>query len=261
MKISIITATYNRADTIRDTIESILAQTHQDWEHIIVDGVSKDNTLTIIEECRDRYKGRLKLISEKDNGIYDAMNKGIALATGDVIGFLNSDDVYYNSETLHHINTYLTESKNDCAFGGIVITSRNDLNKIIRSRKGSQYPKHGLSSGWHPAHPTFYAKRGIYEKFGNYDLSFGTASDMELMIRFIERNHISTTYIPHLLVKMRFGGASNGSIKALLKANAQVLRAFEKNELPKPSFYLIKKMTPKIIGLIRSKLGLEKTER
>lgn len=256
MKISIITATYNRADTIKDTIESILNQSHQDWEHIIIDGASTDNTLDIIKEYHDRYKGRLKLISEKDNGIYDAMNKGIAHATGEVIGFLNSDDVYYNSETLHHLNTYLTESKSDSAFGGIVITSRNDLGKVIRIKNGSEYPKNGMSSGWHPAHPTFYAKRDVYERFGNYDLSFGTAADMELMIRFIEKNHISTIHIPKFLVKMRYGGASNSSIKSILLANSQVVRAFKKNKLPKPRFYLFKKLAPKVISVIKTKLGI-----
>lgn len=258
MKISIITATYNRADTIRDTIESILSQSHEDWEHIIIDGRSNDNTLMIIAEYYYRYKGRLKLVSEKDRGIYDAMNKGISLATGDVIGFLNSDDVYYNSEVLSSIVKAFNDHPTDGVYGGSVATSYNNLNDIIRIKRGSPYPKGGFSSGWHPSHPTLYITCDIYEKYGYFDLDFGTACDMELMIRFIEKNRISLSYIPLILVKMRFGGASNNSIRAILKANEQVLRAFKKNNLPKPKFYLIKKLVPKILDTIKTSLGIIK---
>lgn len=260
MKISIITASYNRANTIKDTIESILSQSYKDWEHIIIDGASTDNTLEVINAYKDQYKGRLKLISEKDKGIYDAMNKGIALATGDIIGILNSDDIYFDSEVLSCIKNSFQDTNIEGIHGGIVVTDPNNLNKIIRIKKGCAYPKGGFSSGWHPAHPSFYVRKEIYDKFGKFDLSFGTASDMELMIRFIEREHISLAFEPKIMVKMRFGGASNNSIKALLRSNKQVIRAFEKNNLSKPKFYLIKKLTPKIIGMIKSKFGIEKIE-
>lgn len=260
MKISIITATYNRADTIRDTIESIIGQSYKDWEHIIIDGASTDKTLEVINEYKDQYNGRLKLISEKDQGIYDAMNKGINLASGDIIGILNSDDLYFNTDVLNNINNVFIKEDTDAIYGGLVVTAHDNLNKIIRIKKGSKYPKGGFNSGWHPAHPTFYVKKDVYKKYGDFDLDFGTASDMELMMRIIDKHKIKTTFIPKLLVKMRFGGASNRSLKALIKSNNQVIRAFEKNGLPKPHFYIIKKLTPKIIETIKSKLGLDKIE-
>lgn len=245
MKISIVTATYNRADTIRDTIESILSQTYQDWEHIIIDGASKDNTLDVIKEYEDRYNGRLVLVSEPDHGIYDAMNKGIKFATGDVIGILNSDDMYYDSLVLGCIATTFDTKKTDSIFGGSIAVKWNDISKVIRIKKGSPKPPKGFATGWHPAHPTFYVRREIYEKFGSFDLNFGTAADMELMIRFLEKEKINSVYIPKILVKMRFGGASNNSINAILKANNHVLNAFEKNNLAKPRFYIFLKSAAK----------------
>lgn len=261
MKISIITATYNRADTIRDTIESIIAQKYPDWEHIIIDGASTDDTLDIVKEYEEKYRGRLILISEPDNGIYDAMNKGINVANGDYIGFLNSDDFYYDDNALMSIATGIHESSADSVFGGAIAVDGLDTKKIIRVKKGSPYPKGGFGTGWHPSHPTFYARRECFERFGVFNLDFGTASDMELMIRFIERNHISTYYIPKILVSMRFGGASNSSMSALLKANNNVLRAFEYNGLKRPSFYLFKKLAPKLLNVFALKLGLLSFEK
>lgn len=258
MKISIVTATYNRADTIRDTIESILSQTYQDWEHIIIDGASKDNTLQVIKEYETRYNGRLKLVSEPDKGIYDAMNKGIRMATGDIVGILNSDDIYFDNTVLESVASTFKTRNTDSLFGGCVITKKDDLNKVIRIKKGSEMPKKGFASGWHPAHPTFYVKRECYDKFGYFDLDFGTASDVELMIRFLEKYKISAVYVPKFMVKMRFGGASNSSLKALLRANKAVLRAFEKNGIQKPNFLFIKRTFPKVKSLIKTNLHIEK---
>lgn len=259
MKISIITATWNRGDTIRDTIESILSQTHQDWEHIIVDGASTDNTLEIIKEYENRYAGRLKLISERDNGIYDAMNKGIRMATGDVVGILNSDDFYFNDQVLHIIDKAFEMESVDSICAGAAAVKAGNINEIIRIKKGSEKPKSGFSNGWHPSHPTFYVRRNIYQKYGLFDLNFGTACDMELMIRFIEFHKISLKYIPEIFVSMRFGGASNGSIKAIFRSNKNVLKAFEKNNIKKPKFYLIKKLSPKLWNMILVKLHLINT--
>lgn len=261
MKISIVTATYNRADTIRDTIESILSQTYQDWEHIIIDGASKDNTLDVIKEYEDRYNGRLKLVSEPDKGIYDAMNKGIRMASGDIVGILNSDDVYYDPTVLQSILSTFKENKTDSIYAGAMVVEWDDLSKIKRIKKGSPMPPKGFSTGWHPSHPTFYVKRECYDKYGVFDEDFGIAADMELMIRFLEKYKISSVYLPKILVKMRFGGASNSSIKVILNSNKDVLRAFEKNGLSKPKFYLLKKFTPKVMNMIGVKLGLINTDK
>lgn len=253
MKISIITATYNRADTIRDTIESILSQQFQNWEHIIIDGVSNDNTLEIIKDYEQRYKGRLKLISEPDKGIYDAMNKGIQLASGEIIGILNSDDFYTDSLALIHIVNAFNESGADAIHAGIINVKKSKTDDILFINEGKPKPKQGFYTGWYPIHPSFYVKRKIYEKFGLFDLDFGTASDFELMIRFIEKGRISTFYTPFLLVTQRFGGASNNSLKSMLKSNREVLRAFDKNNLPRPSFFFLKKQIPKLLKLLKQK--------
>lgn len=259
MKISIITATWNRADTIRDTIESILSQTYQDWEHIIVDGASTDNTLEVIKSYEERYNGRLKLISEPDKGIYDAMNKGIAMATGDVVGLLNSDDFLYSDDVLANIATTFVKYNPDAVHAGVTVINP-DTSDVIRVKRGSDRPRGGMSSGWHPAHPTLYLKRSVYDRFGLFDLQFGTACDMELMIRFIEKHHISLKHIPRIFVTMRFGGASNNSIGALLRSNRYVLSAFEKNGLRKPKLYLLKKLGPKLWNMVLVKLHLVTTD-
>lgn len=256
MKISIITATYNRADTIKDTIESILSQSYQNWEHVIIDGASSDNTLSVIEQYKNQYNGRLKLVSEKDKGIYDAMNKGIAIASGDYIGFLNSDDFYNGPDVLSKIAEKLKENPSDCVFGGTIVVDGLNTDKVVWVSKGKPYPKGGFSTGWHPSHPTFYAKKECYDKYGNFDLNFGTAADLEIMLRFIERYHISCQYIPMFFNKMRFGGASNNSLSAILKSNENVLRAFDKNGLSRPKFYLVKKMLPKALNKIKTSIGI-----
>lgn len=158
MKISIITATYNSAATVRDTIESILKQTHYDWELIIEDGLSQDDTLRIVREYEPQCKGRMHIFSEKDEGLYDAMNRGIARATGDVIGILNSDDFYYDDYVLEDINRAMEKQSVDCVYGNLVFVQADSPDKVVRIWKGSQHEKGAFCKGWHPAHPTFYAR-------------------------------------------------------------------------------------------------------
>ncbi len=254
MKISIITATYNSGATLRDTMESVLAQTYPDFEHIIVDGLSHDNTLDIVRELEPRYQGKLKYISEKDHGLYDAMNKGIALATGDVIGILNSDDFYYDNIVLSDIAEAINNV--DAVYGDLVFVEASNTDKVIRDWKGSTYTKGSFLKGWHPAHPTFYAKRGCFEKFGGFDTDFDVSADFELMFRFIEKWQIPNKYINRPFVRMRMGGESTGSLKRIIKGNRNVLKAFKKNGYDVPRFYLIKRLFPKFVNLVKNKLHL-----
>lgn len=254
MKISIITATWNSGATLRDTMESVLSQSFTDYEHIIVDGNSKDNTLSIIKELEPRYNGRLKWISEPDKGIYDAMNKGIALATGDVIGILNSDDFYANENILKLISEGITDI--DAVYGNLDFVDSSDTSRIVRQWTGSQYREGGFLKGWHPAHPTFYARKSCFERFGGFDISFDVSADFELMFRFIEKNRIKNAYIPHTLVKMRIGGESTGSIAKIIQGNKNVMRAFTKNGYAVPRFYLIRRLVPKAVNIIKNKLKL-----
>lgn len=254
MKISIITATWNSGATVRDTMESVLRQTHGDIEHIIVDGGSSDDTVEIVKSLEPRYNGKLKLIVGKDKGIYDAMNKGIEQATGDVIGILNSDDFYADSSVLERIANAVADV--DAVYGNLDFVDAENTDKVVRRWTGSQHVKGSFLKGWHPAHPTFYARRELFDKYGTFDISFAVSADFELMLRLLERDGVSSRYIDHTLVKMRMGGESTGSVKKILAGNKNIIRAFEKNGFKAPRFYTIKRLLPKAINMIKTRIGL-----
>lgn len=255
MKISIVTATFNSAATVRDTIESVLNQTHTDWELIIKDGGSKDNTLDM---CRSYADGRIKIVNCPDLGLYDAMNQGIANATGEVIGILNSDDFYFDNQVLERIASALSDEKIGCVYGNLQFVDAQDTSKVVRIWKGSQYQNGGFQKGWHPAHPTFYARKKYFDEFGTFDTSFDVSADFELMLRFIEKHQVPSRFIPHCFVKMRMGGESTGSLKNIIKGNKNILRAFKKNDIPCPPFYLVRRLAPKVFGVIKTKFGINK---
>ena len=254
MKISIITATYNSSATLHDTIESVLSQSYSNWQHVIVDGGSMDNTLEIIKKYEPRYHGKLKWISEIDKGLYDAMNKGIAIADGDIIGILNSDDFYADTNVLRTIANGI-ENK-DVVYGDLVFVNPENSDLIIRKWKGSQHVPGAFMRGWHPAHPTFYARKKLFEKSGSFDISFDVSADFELMLRFLEKEKATSNYIPKTFIKMRLGGESTGSIKKIILGNKNVLRAFKKNGYKVPNFYLIRRLAPKALDMIKNKLHL-----
>lgn len=258
MKISIITSTYNSEKTIKDTLDSILNQTYNDIELLIIDGKSKDNTVEIVRHYEKLFHGRLRYISEPDKGIYDAMNKGIRLATGDIIGILNSDDLYMDNKVLEDIANAFVQSNVDAIYGNLIFVEENDTNKIVRTWKGSQYQPESFLNGWHPAHPTFYVRREVYEKYGVFDISFNVSADFELMLRFIEKYRISNLYLDRTLIRMRMGGESTGSIKKIITGNKNVLRAFEKNGFKVSITYPIKRLLPKAINIIKNKFKLDK---
>jgi glycosyltransferase involved in cell wall biosynthesis len=235
MKISIITVCFNSAKTIEDTIQSVLSQDYPNVEYIIVDGGSKDATLDIVK----KYSANIShFISEPDKGIYDAMNKGIALATGDVVGILNSDDVYYDSQVLSHISKAFEVTNADAVYGDLVYVASNNLEKVTRVWKSKPYTEGAFLKGWMPPHPTFYVKKSCYNQLGNYSLKLKSAADYELMLRFIHKYKISLAYIPKTLVKMRVGGESNVSLKNRLRANKEDRMAWKMNGL-KPHFYTL----------------------
>ena len=246
MKITIITATFNSAATVRDTLESILRQTHQDWELIIEDGLSKDDTLAIVREYEPQCKGRMRIFSEKDEGIYDAMNRGIARATGDVIGILNSDDFYYDERVLEDINNAMEGQPIDCVYGDLKYVQSSDKNQIVRIWKSSQHENGAFLRGWHPAHPTFYARRECYEKLGTFDTSFPISADFELMLRFLEVAGLRNRYIPRYFIKMRMGGESMRNLRNIINGNRGILRALRKNGFEPSSSFILRRMIGKI---------------
>ncbi|MDY6934532.1 MAG: glycosyltransferase family 2 protein [Spirochaetota bacterium] len=243
MKVTIITVVYNGQDTIQDTIESVLTQTYENIEYIIIDGNSNDGTVEIIKSYGKKIS---KFISEPDNGIYDAMNKGIGFATGDLIGFLNSDDLYLDASVIEKVVNTIESNKSNSCYGDLIYFDKNDNDKIIRNWHSDNYYNGIFKRGWHPPHPTFFVRKNIYEKFGNFNLEFKIAADYELMLRFLEKCNVSTCYIPETLVKMRIGGTSNRNIKNIIIANIECYKAWKVNNLQYNPLMFISKPLSKI---------------
>lgn len=218
IKISLIIATWNSGSTIDDTLSSILEQKYGNTEVIVIDGKSTDNTLDIVREYEGRFGGRLKWISEPDRGLYDAMNKGIAMATGDVVGILNSDDFYTSDDVLERVAREIEGV--DAVYGDIHFVNPDDLTKCVRYYSSRSFRRWQMRLGFMPAHPSFYCRRHVYQSLGAFDLQFKVAADFEQLLRLIYVNRISTKYIPMDFVTMRTGGASTSGLqshKAILR--------------------------------------------
>lgn len=225
---SVITVCYNSGKTIRDTIQSVVSQDYPNIEYILVDGLSQDNTLEIIQEFRTKIS---YIISERDHGIYDAINKGIALAKGEFVSILNSDDVYRGNEVLSSVVRKMQENEADAVYGDLDFVDRLNPQHVVRKWKAGPYQEGLFLKGWMPPHPAFFVKRQCYQNFGVFDTGFIYAADYELMLRFIHKHRIKINYLPDVLVKMRMGGFGNASILAKIKANMEDRQAWTKNEL------------------------------
>lgn len=247
--LSVITVTYNSATTIRDTIESVLSQSYPHVEYIIVDGGSSDATVSIVQEYGERIT---TFISEPDHGIYDAMNKGIALATGEVIGLLNADDVYAHREVLARIaEAFAAEPMLQATHGDLNYVSHTDLSRIVRFWSCGEHKPRAFFRGWHPAHPTLYVRREVYLTYGTYNTSLPISADFELMLRLFERHHIRSRHIPEVLVLMRVGGVSNRGLGALRQSIAQCKQAFLLNGFKPPRLYSLYRLLPKLLQYIK----------
>jgi len=248
LKISIITVVYNNKETIKDAIDSVLGQTYKNIEYIIVDGASTDGTIEVIQSYGDKVS---KFISEKDTGIYDAMNKGISLASGDIIGILNSDDFYVDEYVLEKIVKEF-ESKNvDSVYADLVYVNPQDLNKVVRYYNSSYFTPEKFAYGWMPAHPTFFVKKEVYEKFGVFKTDYKIAADYELLTRFLARNKITYSYIKKPIVKMRIGGASTNGIKSNYILNKEIIRACRENNIYTNWIMVLSKLPQKVLGLLK----------
>ncbi|MFN7120029.1 MAG: glycosyltransferase family 2 protein [Saprospiraceae bacterium] len=233
MKISIVTATYNSAATLRDTIESIQNQQYSNIEYLVIDGCSKDDTVAIAKAYPDLVS---HLVSEPDKGIYDAMNKGIARATGDVVGILNSDDFYAHERVLAQVAKAFEKPHIDAVYGDLQYVQAEQPNQIVRHWRAGDFHYKQFRYGWMPPHPTFFVRRELYDKYGVFDTSFRSAADYELMLRFLYKHRAVAHYIPEVLVKMRTGGMSNANFRHRLRANREDLRAWRVNGL-RPYFF------------------------
>lgn len=252
MKISIITVTWNSAKTISDTLESVLRQSYEDFEHIIIDGFSTDGTMEIVRSYENQYDGRLRYISEKDNGIYDAMNKGIRMSTGEVIGILNSDDFYRDSNVLKDVASCIGE--NDAVYGDLIYVDSVNLQKDIRLYSSADFKLWKFKFGLMPAHPSFYCRRNVYETFGLYVTDLPIAADFDFLIRVMYKFGIKTHYIHRNFVSMRIGGASSSGMKSLIQSLKDRKTVFKRNEITTNYIFLSIGYLIKIWQLIKFKI-------
>lgn len=235
MKVSIVTVCYNSAETIENTLISVISQSYPNIEYIVIDGQSTDATLEII----GRYKSKLaKVISEPDKGIYDAINKGIQLASGELVGVLNSDDFYVNGSVIEEVVNTLQQKNADCVYGDLQYVDRQNTDLVKRNWVSGKYEQGLFYKGWMPPHPTFFIKNECYKKYGYFNLKLKSAADYELMLRMLHVHQIKAAYLPKVLVKMRVGGKSNISLMNRIKANREDKLAWNINGI-KPRFYTL----------------------
>lgn len=236
MKISIITVVYNNEKTIRDAIQSVLSQSYENIEYVIIDGKSTDNTVNLINEYKEKVG---YFISEKDHGLYEAMNKGIKACTGDVIGILNSDDLYQDFDVISYVmKQFNDDSQLDVLYGDLVYVNSDDTNKVVRNWKSKAYYNRFFENGNVPPHPSLFVRSKVYQEAGLFDLQYKLAADYELMLRIFKKHHFKSKYINKLIIKMRLGGATNQSFTNIINQNREILLSWKNNGLKAP-FYLM----------------------
>jgi glycosyltransferase involved in cell wall biosynthesis len=251
MKISIITVCYNSASTISDTFDSVLNQRYPDIEYIVVDGNSTDETVSLIKQYEPQFNGRMRWISEPDKGLYDAMNKGIRMATGDVVGIINSDDFYHRNDTIEKVALAFIENKGiQVVFGDIRFVAPDNLDKTVRYYSSKKWNPNLFSFGFMPAHPTFFTYKENFEKYGYYQIDYIITADYELLIRFLYTNKLAYKYLPFDFMKMRIGGRSTESLRSRIILNQEIVRSCKENGLYTNMFILSMKYFVKIFELI-----------
>ncbi len=250
MKISIVTICYNNENDIRPTIESVVNQTYQNIEYIVIDGASNDNTVSIISEYQRKIS---RFISEPDNGIYDAINKGIKVATGDVVGLIHAGDELFDNSVIEKISGYFKSKNIDALYGHSMIYSQ-DGNRIVRINKSPKFNLKLFRMGWFPSHQSFYAKKELFDKFGYYNLKYKIAADYELILRFLYIQKVKVHLLDNYIVKFKLGGTSSSSMKNIIKHNRECVAAWKDNKLTIPFYTLPFKLVRKIKQFIRALL-------
>ncbi|MBU3623198.1 glycosyltransferase family 2 protein [Polynucleobacter sp. AP-Latsch-80-C2] len=250
MKVSIITVCYNSAKTLEHTIQSVLGQDYPQIEYIVIDGASKDGTLEIIQKHQSTIS---KWISESDRGMYDAMNKGIAMASGDVIGILNSDDVYMNNHVVSDLISKMKKDHADVVFADLILVDENQPEKILRYYDSGQFYPNRFQYGWMPAHPTVFVKKHIYDEVGLFKTDYQIAADYEMLIRILAVKKASYTYLPKPVVRMRAGGASTAGLSRNWILNTEIVRACKENGIYSNMAMLLLKIPAKLWGRIAAR--------
>ena len=248
MKVSIITVCYNSEATIEHTIKSVLGQSYTNIEYILIDGKSTDGTLDII----GKYKNSITtIVSEPDKGMYDAINKGIQLCSGELVAILNADDFYIDENVISDVMSKIEEEKAESLYADLYYVEEKDTSKVVRNWVSGKYNRKSFLYGWMPPHPSFFVRKRVYDQYGLFNLQLKSAADYELMLRFLYKNNVSTCYLPRPIVRMRIGGMSNVSLKNRIKANKEDRKAWEINGLQPKSFTLFVKPLRKLIQYVK----------
>jgi len=247
-KVSIVSVSYNTVGTIKQTIDSVLNQSYGNVEYIIIDGGSTDGTVDVVKSYGDRIS---KFISEPDKGIYDAMNKGLKLASGDIVGILNSDDMYAEPDIIEDVVETMTKTKVDSCYGDLVYVDREETGKIIRHWRSGAYDRKRFERGWMPPHPAFFVRRRVYEQYGLFNPDFPITADYELMLRFLYRYEVSTAYVPKVLVRMSSGGSSRAGLSITTRMLRENYRAWEANGLRPSVWTFILKPLLKVLQFVK----------
>jgi glycosyltransferase involved in cell wall biosynthesis len=240
MRISIVTVCFNAAATVVETLRSVEGQTHSDFEHIVIDGASTDGSVELIRQHASRRVTHF--ISEPDRGLYDAMNKGIALATGDVIAFLNADDVYTSEHVLARVAEVLANPRLDACYANLYYVDPTDTRRVVRVWRSRPFRPGLFARGWMPAHPTLFVRARVFRELGGFDIAFRQQSDFDLALRFFELGGIRSHFVPEFWVRMRAGGVSNRSVRGVWRGNQEAWRICRKNKLAVPPWFVLTKV-------------------
>lgn len=243
MTITIITVVFNAVKTVEETLRSVFSQIYPDIEYIVIDGASTDGTVSLLKKSRHRIA---KFISESDRGVYDGMNKGLSQAGGDIIGFLNADDVYEHQNVLKRVAEVMSDQEIDACYADLVYVDKDDPRRVVRYWKSCPYEEGLFLKGWMPAHPTFFVRRSVYERLGGFDLAYPRQADFELTMRFLHVHKIKAKYVPEIFVRMRTGGLSNSSWSGILKGNLEAHRALKKHIRKSVPFFIFRKVLSRI---------------
>ncbi len=244
MKVTLITVCRNVASVITETLDSILEQEHKDLEVIVIDGASTDGTMEILEGYRSRLAA---LVSEPDKGIYDAMNKGLQRATGDVIGFVNAGDLLMTPSVIHQVVETFKRTNAEAVYGDIIMVDEADISQVKRLWKSGTYHRSNFNRGWMPPHVATFIRKGVYDRFGLFNIDLRIAADYEILFRFLYKHDIPTIHLPEVLVRFRLGGMSNGSVKHVLRANTEVRRSWKLNGFQAPPLLVTRKLWSKVM--------------
>lgn len=252
MHITVITAAFNAGETIEDTILSVAEQTYRHVEHIVIDGLSTDSTQAIITRHIEKFA---HVVSEPDRGVYDAMNKGLALASGDVVGFLNADDVYFRKDVLAKVAATMADPSIDACYADLIYVDREQTDRVVRHWTSCDYGPGLFEKGWLPAHPTFFVRRSVYHRFGGFNLRYRLQADFDLALRLMRVHGIQTRYVPEVWVRMRMGGMSNNSVRNVVRGNIEAYRSCRSNGVKVPPWFILRKVVSRIPQFVRARLG------